>query len=113
MLSVGVVTDEACRRGSEDVVVKVKGRGARGPVESCTADASRRIRVWPDAALPNSLLSLSTPSGSSAARWLSSPSIMAGSRFSYVRNFELPDPLLPGTFMLFRLDGHSFHRSVD
>jgi hypothetical protein len=37
---------------------------------------------------------------------------MAGSKFAYVRNFELPDPLLPGTFMVFRLDGHSFHRSV-
>jgi len=35
---------------------------------------------------------------------------MAGSRFAYVRNFELPDPLLPNTFMVFRLDGHSFHR---
>jgi Uncharacterized conserved protein len=35
---------------------------------------------------------------------------MAGSRFAYVRNFELPDPLLPGTFLIFRLDGHSFHR---
>jgi len=35
---------------------------------------------------------------------------MAGSKFAYVRNFELPDPLLPGTFMVFRLDGHSFHR---
>jgi len=35
---------------------------------------------------------------------------MAGSKFAYVRNFELPDPLLPGTFMVYRLDGHSFHR---
>ncbi|KDR78671.1 hypothetical protein GALMADRAFT_244160 [Galerina marginata CBS 339.88] len=35
---------------------------------------------------------------------------MANSKFAYVRDFELPDPLLPGTFMLFRLDGHSFHR---
>ncbi|EIM82530.1 tRNAHis guanylyltransferase [Stereum hirsutum FP-91666 SS1] len=38
---------------------------------------------------------------------------MAGSRFAYVRNFELPDPLLPGTYMVFRLDGHSFHRFSD
>ncbi|KZP22625.1 tRNAHis guanylyltransferase [Athelia psychrophila] len=38
---------------------------------------------------------------------------MAGSRFEYVRNFELPDPLLPETFMLCRLDGHSFHRFSD
>ncbi|EMD31300.1 hypothetical protein CERSUDRAFT_109474 [Gelatoporia subvermispora B] len=35
---------------------------------------------------------------------------MAGSKFAYVRNFELPDPLLPGTFMVLRLDGHAFHR---
>ncbi|KAG6852816.1 tRNA-histidine guanylyltransferase 1-like [Blastosporella zonata] len=35
---------------------------------------------------------------------------MAGSKFAYVRKFELPDTLLPGTFMVFRLDGHSFHR---
>jgi tRNA(His) guanylyltransferase len=35
---------------------------------------------------------------------------MAGSKFAYVRKFELPDPLLPGTFLIFRLDGHSFHR---
>ncbi|KAF8193362.1 tRNAHis guanylyltransferase-domain-containing protein [Pholiota molesta] len=38
---------------------------------------------------------------------------MANSKYAYVRNFELPDPLLPGTFMLFRLDGHSFHRFSD
>ncbi|CAA7267448.1 unnamed protein product [Cyclocybe aegerita] len=38
---------------------------------------------------------------------------MANSKYAYVRNFELPDPLLPGTFILFRLDGHSFHRFAD
>ncbi|KAI0294888.1 Thg1 C terminal domain-containing protein [Multifurca ochricompacta] len=38
---------------------------------------------------------------------------MAGTRFAYVRKFELPDPLLPGTFILLRLDGHSFHRFSD
>ncbi|TFY62927.1 hypothetical protein EVG20_g6527 [Dentipellis fragilis] len=38
---------------------------------------------------------------------------MAGSRFEYVKGFELPDPLLPGTFLLYRLDGHSFHRLSD
>ncbi|KAF5327356.1 hypothetical protein D9619_004990 [Psilocybe cf. subviscida] len=38
---------------------------------------------------------------------------MANSKYAYVRNFELPDPLLPDTFMLFRLDGHSFHRFSD
>ena len=37
---------------------------------------------------------------------------MANTKYAYVRDFELPDPLLPDTFMLFRLDGHSFHRSV-
>ena len=36
--------------------------------------------------------------------------VMAGSKYAYVRNFELPDPLLPGTFLVYRLDGHSFHR---
>ncbi|KAI0787729.1 tRNAHis guanylyltransferase [Fomes fomentarius] len=35
---------------------------------------------------------------------------MAGSKFAYVRNFELPDPLLPSTFMVLRIDGHAFHR---
>jgi tRNAHis guanylyltransferase len=38
---------------------------------------------------------------------------MAASRFAYVRNFELPDPLLPATFIIFRIDGHSFHRFSD
>ncbi|GJE88705.1 tRNAHis guanylyltransferase [Phanerochaete sordida] len=35
---------------------------------------------------------------------------MAGTKFAYVKNFELPDPLLPGTYILLRLDGHGFHR---
>ena len=35
---------------------------------------------------------------------------MANTKYAYVRDFELPDPLLPDTFILFRLDGHSFHR---
>ncbi|KAF9647864.1 tRNAHis guanylyltransferase [Thelephora ganbajun] len=35
---------------------------------------------------------------------------MAGTRFAYVRNFELPDPLLPDTYIVLRIDGHSFHR---
>ncbi|KAI0035704.1 tRNAHis guanylyltransferase [Vararia minispora EC-137] len=38
---------------------------------------------------------------------------MAGSKFAYVKNFELPDPLLPGTFIIIRLDGHAFHRFSD
>lgn len=35
---------------------------------------------------------------------------MAGSRFAYVRNFELPDTLLLNTFILLRIDGRSFRR---
>ncbi|KAF8917554.1 Thg1 C terminal domain-containing protein [Mucidula mucida] len=38
---------------------------------------------------------------------------MAGTKYQYVKKFELPDPLLPGMFMLLRLDGHSFHRFSD
>lgn len=38
---------------------------------------------------------------------------MANSKYGYVKNFELPDSVLPDTFMLFRLDGHSFHRFTD
>jgi hypothetical protein len=37
---------------------------------------------------------------------------MANSRFAYVRKYELPDPLLPGTYIVFRVDGHNFHRYV-
>jgi hypothetical protein len=40
----------------------------------------------------------------------SSTTTMANSKYAYVRSFELPDPILPDTFMVFRLDGHSFHR---
>jgi hypothetical protein len=35
---------------------------------------------------------------------------MAASRFAYVRDFELPDQLLPGTFILLRIDGHAFSK---
>jgi len=38
---------------------------------------------------------------------------MANSKYAYVRNFELPDPLLPGCFLVCRLDGHAFHRFSD
>ena len=38
---------------------------------------------------------------------------MAGSRFAYVRNFELTDRLLPDTFIVLRIDGHSFHRQFN
>jgi tRNA(His) guanylyltransferase len=37
---------------------------------------------------------------------------MAKSRFEYVRNFELPDPLLPETFIVVRIDGRGFHKWV-
>ncbi|KAF8514550.1 tRNAHis guanylyltransferase [Hysterangium stoloniferum] len=38
---------------------------------------------------------------------------MAGSKYAYVKSFELPDPLLPNTFLVARLDGHGFHRFAD
>lgn len=37
---------------------------------------------------------------------------MAGTRFAYVRTYELPDPLLPNTYIVVRIDGHGFHRFV-
>ncbi|KEY66525.1 hypothetical protein S7711_04851 [Stachybotrys chartarum IBT 7711] len=33
---------------------------------------------------------------------------MANSKFEYVRNFELPDPLLPNTWVVVRIDGRAF-----
>ena len=35
---------------------------------------------------------------------------MAGSRFAYVRDFELSDVVVPHTYMLVRIDGTGFHR---
>jgi len=35
---------------------------------------------------------------------------MANSRFSYVRDYELADRVLPNTFMLVRIDGKGFHK---
>ncbi|KZT29782.1 tRNAHis guanylyltransferase [Neolentinus lepideus HHB14362 ss-1] len=35
---------------------------------------------------------------------------MAGSKYVYVKRFEMPDSLLPGTFTVVRIDGHGFHR---
>ncbi|KZT73566.1 tRNAHis guanylyltransferase [Daedalea quercina L-15889] len=35
---------------------------------------------------------------------------MAGSKYEYVKKFELPDPLLMGTFLVLRIDGHAFHK---
>jgi tRNA(His) guanylyltransferase len=37
---------------------------------------------------------------------------MAKSRFEYVRQFELPDTLLQGTFIVVRVDGRGFHKYV-
>ncbi|GAA6046421.1 hypothetical protein JCM3770_004910 [Rhodotorula araucariae] len=34
---------------------------------------------------------------------------MAGSRYAYVKSFELADPLLPSTFFVIRIDGKGFH----
>lgn len=38
---------------------------------------------------------------------------MASTRFAYVKNFELPDPLLPDTYLVVRIDGHGFHKFSD
>ncbi len=37
---------------------------------------------------------------------------MAKSKFEYVRLYETDDTLLPGTYMVLRIDGRSFHRFV-
>ena len=37
---------------------------------------------------------------------------MAKSRFEYVKNFELPDPLLPCSYIVVRIDGRGFHKWV-
>lgn len=39
--------------------------------------------------------------------------VMAKSRYEYVKKFELPDPLLMGTFLVLRIDGHAFHKLSD
>ncbi|ORY31282.1 putative tRNA guanylyltransferase [Naematelia encephala] len=38
---------------------------------------------------------------------------MAKSRFEYVRDFELPDPLLPSAYIVVRIDGRGFHKFSD
>lgn len=35
---------------------------------------------------------------------------MAKSRFEYVKNYELPDALMPNTFIVVRVDGRGFHK---
>ncbi len=37
---------------------------------------------------------------------------MAHSKYEYVRNYELPDPLLPGCWVVVRLDGKGFTKWV-
>ncbi|ODQ51348.1 tRNAHis guanylyltransferase [Saitoella complicata NRRL Y-17804] len=36
--------------------------------------------------------------------------VMANSKYEYVKDFERPDPLLPNTWVIIRIDGHGFHR---
>ncbi|WWC72647.1 uncharacterized protein I206_106611 [Kwoniella pini CBS 10737] len=38
---------------------------------------------------------------------------MAKSRFEYVRNYELPDPIMPNAFIVVRIDGRGFHKFSD
>ncbi|ORX40949.1 Thg1 C terminal domain-domain-containing protein [Kockovaella imperatae] len=38
---------------------------------------------------------------------------MAKSRFEYVKSYELPDILLPGTYIIARVDGRGFHKFSD
>lgn len=38
---------------------------------------------------------------------------MAKSRFEYVKKFELPDPLVPNTYIIVRIDGKGFHKFSD
>lgn len=37
---------------------------------------------------------------------------MSNSKYEYVRSYEKPDGLLPNTYLLLRIDGHAFHKSV-
>jgi tRNA(His) guanylyltransferase len=37
---------------------------------------------------------------------------MSGSKYEYVRTYERPDALLANTYLLLRIDGHAFHKSV-
>ncbi|KAG8986938.1 tRNA-His guanylyltransferase [Tulasnella sp. JGI-2019a] len=38
---------------------------------------------------------------------------MASSKFAYVKSYELPDPILPNTYFVVRIDGQSFHRFTE
>eukprot|EP01132_Coremiostelium_polycephalum_P000555 gene555-699_t len=35
---------------------------------------------------------------------------MANSKYEYVKNFEIPDPILPNVWIVVRVDGRSFHK---
>lgn len=35
---------------------------------------------------------------------------MAGTKFAYVRNFELPDSVIPSVYLVVRIDGKGFHK---
>lgn len=35
---------------------------------------------------------------------------MAGTKYAYVRNFELPDSVIPSTYLVVRIDGKGFHK---
>ena len=37
---------------------------------------------------------------------------MAGSKYEYVKQFELDDKLLPNVWIVVRIDGRSFHKYV-
>lgn len=43
-------------------------------------------------------------------RFVSKTSIMANSRFDYVRNFEQDDTILPNCWIVVRIDGKAFHK---
>lgn len=45
----------------------------------------------------------------SASLLTSSPTIMSGSKYAYVKGYELPDTILPNTYIVVRIDGHAFH----
>ena len=38
---------------------------------------------------------------------------MAKSKFEYVKGFEMSDSCLPNTWLVLRLDGRGFHRSIE
>lgn len=38
---------------------------------------------------------------------------MANSKYEYVKQFELPNILLPSTYIVVRIDGKGFHKFTD